>query len=123
MAPAAGTGSQPAQGRDSRAERSRYSTEPSRVQSAKRDSRLIRQSVVRRTLEGEVPHLRLPFLSSCATCVSWRTVTAEKLEIEQLASLWTPGQSVTPIGNLLQQLVVDKKEVRDSFFAPLDFVR
>jgi len=42
--------------------------------------------------------------------VSWRTVTAEKLEIEQLASLWTPGQSVTPIGNLLQQLVVDKKE-------------
>jgi len=37
-------------------------------------------------------------------------VTAEKLEIEQLASLWTPGQSVTPIGNLLQQLVVDKKE-------------
>ena len=116
MAPAAGTGSQPAQGRDSRAERSRYSTtEPSRVQSAKRDSRLIRQSVVRRTLEGEVPHLRLPFLSSCATCVSWRTVTAEKLEIEQLASLWTPGQSVTPIGNLLQELVVDKKEVRDSF--------
>ena len=50
-------------------------------------------------------------------------MTAEKLEIEQLASLWTPGQSVTPIGNLLQQLVVDKKEVRDSFFAPLDFVR
>ena len=42
-------------------------------------------------------------------------MTAEKLEIEQLASLWTPGQSVTPIGNLLQQLVVDKKEVRDSF--------
>ena len=41
-------------------------------------------------------------------------MTAEKLEIEQLASLWTPGQSVTPIGNLLQQLV-DKKEVRDSF--------
>lgn len=41
-------------------------------------------------------------------------MTAEILEIEQLASLWTPGQSVTPIGNLLQQLV-DKKEVRDSF--------
>jgi len=36
-------------------------------------------------------------------------VTAEILEIKQLASLWTPGQSVTPIGNLLQQLV-DKKE-------------
>ena len=42
-------------------------------------------------------------------------MTAEKLEIEQLASLWTPGQSVTSIGNLLQQLVVDKKEVRDFF--------
>ena len=41
-------------------------------------------------------------------------MTAEILEIEQLASLWTPGQSVTPIGNLLQQLV-DKKEVRDFF--------
>ena len=117
MAPAAGTGTV-CRRRAERVfgqQRSRYSTERSRVQSAKRDSRLIRQSVVRRTLEGEVPHLRLPFLSSCATCVSWRTVTAEKLEIEQLASLWTPGQSVTPIGNLLQQLVVDKKEVRDFF--------
>ena len=41
-------------------------------------------------------------------------MTAEILEIEQLAFLWTPGQSVTLIGNLLQQLV-DKKEVRDFF--------
>ena len=113
MAPAAGT---VCRRREGTAEQSGADTLLSRAESsAKRDSRLIRQSVVRRTLEGEVPHLRLPFLCSCATCVSWRTVTAEKLEIEQLASLWTPGQSVTPIGNLLQQLVVDKKEVRDSF--------
>ena len=114
MAPAAGTGSQPAQGRDSRAERSRYSTEPSRVE---REARQPADPAVSSASDprGRGAALSRSLSLSCAACVSWRTVTAEKLEIEQLASLWTPGQSVTPIGNLLQQLVVDKKEVRDSF--------